>query len=161
MKIDQQMISYAKYLEANNNYEWSLYDQEGPSQSYTDFKISSISFDGSWGTTSQNQHGPDEMGTYADMADIYYYVNGGGKNGTAMRAQFDCWSGTTCVTSRNGNFTTPTTSGKDSGLQHPYLTFKNGNNVIVALNFHTDAQREQFKNKFYALFPQSKPRNTK
>ena len=158
MKIDQQMISYAKYLEADNNYKWSIYNQEGPSQPYTDFKIPPVVFDRSWGTTSQNQHGPSEMGTYAGMADIYYYVNGGGKEGSSMKAQFDCWEGTTCITGRNGNFTTPTSQGESGNLQRPYLTFKNGNNVIVALNFHSDRQKELFKNKFYALFPESKPR---
>lgn len=159
------MISFAKYLEEENNYVWSIYNLEGPSQPYTDFKITSVIFDGSWGTTAQNIYGPAEMGTYAGMADIYYYANGGGNDGNGMMARFDCWTGSTCVSGRNGSFATPTTEGDYGNIQHPYLTFKScgihADNVIVALNFHTDRQRIQFKNHFYALFPKSRPNSKK
>ena len=70
------MISFAKYLEEENNYVWSIYNLEGPSQPYTDFKITSVIFDGSWGTTAQNIYGPAEMGTYAGIVKIKPFPHG-------------------------------------------------------------------------------------
>ena len=153
-KIDQDMILFAKFQEEHNNYKWSIYNQEGPTQGETDFRIPSIKFEGNWGTQSENIHGPNEMGTYAGMADIYYYVNGSAKN---MLAKFYDWKGSTSITGNNGNYSTP----KFKDGQRPYLTFRNNidrEGVIVALNFHSDVNRKKFETKFYVLFPKSKPK---
>ena len=145
------MILFAKYQEKHNR---SIHEQEDPIQGETDFRIPSIKFDGSWGTLSDNKHGPNEMGTYAGMADIYYYVNGSAKN---MLAKFYDWGGSTSITGNNGNYSTP----KFKDGQRPYLTFRNNidrEGVIVGLNFHSDVNRKKFETKFYVLFPESKPK---
>ena len=149
MKIDDAMMKYKEYGIAYDIYlkSSSCWDPE-PSHSYTDLTISSVRYTHG----SKNIHGPNEMGTYAGMADIYYYVNGSEK---FMQGRLESWSPTTCVSGRNGNGTSPSRRGTDGKLIRSYITLRNENSingVILGLNFHSEQMLANFKKKLDALY---------
>lgn len=148
MKIDDAMKKYKEFCIANDNYlKTSSYRDPEPIHSYTDLRISSVPFG------SENTHGPKEMGTYAEMADIYYYVNGSKR---FMQARLESWSPTTCVSGRNGNGNSPSKRGADGKFIKSYLTLSNENSydrgVILGLNFHSEQQLAKFKTRLDALY---------
>ena len=149
MKIDDAMMKYKEFGIAYANYsKSSSYRDPEPSHSYTDLRIPSVPFSKS----SENIHGPIEMGTYAGMADIYYYVNG---NEKFMQARLESWSPTTCVSGRNGIGSSPSKRGKDGKFINSYITIRNENSyngVILGLNFHNEQQLANFKKKLDALY---------
>lgn len=151
--IDNAMMSYAQYAKKKDEFDHAkktVYTmQNEPEHSKTDF-TTSILFDGSWGTTVQNYHFPDEMGVYAGMADIYYFVNGGN-----MQASFDLWEPTTTIKG-SGAPVSRDSAGKPLPV---YLTFSNTSGIILGLNFKSVSQLNSFKSKFYELFPEIKPKN--
>ena len=149
MKIDDAMMKYKEYGIAYDIYlkSSSCWDPE-PSHSYTDLTIPSVQYTHG----SKNIHGPNEMGTYAGMADIYYYVNGSEK---FMQGRLESWSPTTCVSGRNGNGTSPSRRGTDGKLIRSYITLRNENSingVILGLNFHSEQMLANFKKKLDALY---------
>ena len=151
-KIDDAFIQYAEYsIEIEhpdpNNAEW-------PEQYPTDLS-GIISFQEkvrtkgpikSLPTTGENIHGPDEMGQYAGIADIYFYVSK-----VNMKGKFLDWEYRPIVTGNNGSLSTP--QGKYLSLYRPNST----NNVILGMNFKTLQNIINFKNMFYTLFPDAKP----
>ena len=80
------------------------------------------------------------MGTYADMADIYYYVNGSEK---FMQGRLESWSPTSCITGRNGNGSSPSKTDVNGKPIKSYITLRYENSrdgVVVGLNFHSEQQ---------------------
>jgi RHS repeat-associated protein len=142
-QIDEAFINYANFCEQDKNYKWSIYNTDGPRRYSTDFS-NILKFDNGRATTSGNQHYPNEMGTYAGVADVYFFVTG--KN---MEGVFVDWHVSPEISGGNGQLRTP------KGV---YLTIgqeASRNNTIIGLNFKNNGSLEKFKSNFWKLFPQS------
>jgi RHS repeat-associated protein len=151
-KIDNAFINYAKFLESSKNGGASSnpYDAEvhDANQKSTDFS-NVIPFNDGFFTTSENKHGPDEMGKYAGVADIYFNVTGSRMNG-----KFENFSSgyvKTRVSGRAG------TLSDISGNLLRITNFKgNIKNYIVILRLNSGENVKAFENRFYQLFPNSR-----
>ena len=150
--IDDAMMSYARYAKETDEFAHAKKDvytlQNEPVHSKTDF-TTSIPFDGGWGTTNNNWHYPNEMGVYAGIADIYYFVNGGN-----MKAIFDKWEPSTTIKGSDA----PVSRNSEGKPLPVYLTFSNSTGIILGLNFKTVSRINSFKSKFYELYPEIKPK---
>ncbi len=143
-KIDEAFINYANYLDdlKNNNLNNNPFDAEwhDPIQKSTDFS-NVLPFIRKFATTSENQHYPNEMGKYADKADIYFIVTG-----ERMDGKFQEFNVFNQIGGNNGYFSI---TGK-------MLTIYNDKgrlpNHIVILNFKDAQNINEFKNRFYKLF---------
>jgi RHS repeat-associated protein len=147
-KIDNAFINYANYLEQSKSGGWSNgpFDAEihDPVQASTDFS-GVKSFNNSSFTTNENIYGPNEMGTYADMADIHFLVNG-----SQMKGKFESFSEGMNVKRITGNTGSHAISGN-------LLTMRNSStNPLIVLRFGSKANVESFRNKFFKLFPNAK-----
>ncbi len=152
-KIDDVFIKYAENkIEINSPSDPN--NAEFPKQSSTNFsdiilfkdKVPTKGFFKSFTTTSENIHGPNELGKYAGIADIYFFVSEKNMNGIFVGG----WDGISFITGRNRIFPTP---------QGIYLTFNRSNtnqNVILGLNFKTKDNLNNFKKQFFKLFPNAK-----
>ncbi len=147
-KIDEAFINYANYLSEskNNNLNNNPFDAEwhDPIHNSTDFsKV--LPFIHTFATTTENQHYPNEMGRYADKADIYFIVTG-----ERMDGKFQEFNVFNQIGGNNGYFSI---TGK-------MLTIFNDKgrltNHIVILNFKNMQNINDFKNRFYKLFPNIK-----
>ena len=142
-KLDEAMIAFAEYREAMINYTYSYRNPDEPIQETTDFSTI-CKFIDRFGTTSDNIHHPSKMGTYAGIADIYFYVTGNNMDG-----KFIDWSISNRITGNNGYFATP--PGK-----HLTITKHSVGDVMVGLNFKKQENVTNFMNQFYTLFPKAK-----
>ena len=142
-KLDEAMIAFAEYREAMINYTYSYKNPDEPIQETTDFS-NICKFIDRFGTTSDNIHHPSKMGTYAGIADIYFYATGNNMDG-----KFIDWSISNRITGNNGYFAT--SPGK-------YLTITKHSvgGVMVGLNFKKQENVTNFMNQFYRLFPKAK-----
>jgi hypothetical protein len=149
-KIDKAFINYANYLEEHKNagnLNDNPYDAEWhePTQSSTDFS-GVVPFDNSF-WSSGNVHGPNEMGKYAGMADIYFMVTGKGMSG-----KFECFS----RGMKEGRLTGNTGQLPISGFLL-YINSTSSKKPIVTLRFNSKSSVESFQTKFFNLFPNARP----
>ena len=146
-KIDEAFQNYADYIKASrNNNEIQSFDVEPhswdyPSQKQTDFSgVYSFKEDG----ITDNYHNSNELGKYANVADIYLFVTA-----KRMTGELDSFSGglkRSSVTGNNGFGT----------IEGYLLKFKNYSgikeNSIVILRFPSAESVKSFQSKFNKLF---------
>ncbi len=142
-KIDEAFIEKARYNKETMSPPDNPFNAEFPEQYSTDFTCKHTPYIEKGGIL--NVHLPKEMGTYAGIADIYFYTS---KDN--MKGKFLDWKTSSNISGRNGNYATPL------GV---YLSInKSGTNnyVLMGLNFKSQENLNLFKTKFYELFPITK-----
>ena len=146
-KIDQAFQNFADYIKASRNYNetWCSdvepHSWDYPTQKQTDF---SGVYSFKEGGITDNYHNPNELGQYANTADIYLFVTA-----KRMMGELDSFSGglkRSSVTGNNGFGT----------IEGHLLKFKNFSgrieNPIVILRFPSAESVKSFQLKFNKLF---------
>ena len=146
-KIDEAFKNYADYINVSrNNNETPNFDVEPhpwdyPTQKQTDF---SGVFNFVRGGITDNYHNPNELGKYANTANIYLFVNA-----ERMTGELDSFSGGL----KRGRITGNNGFGAIEGY---LLQFKNYSGrmeiPIVVLQFPSDESVKSFQSKFKKLF---------
>ena len=156
-QIDDAFIEYANYLAAEDEM-FSPFDVEchDAIQELTDFSSININipFNNSKATTGENIYYPNQMGTYAGTADIFYYVVGDKER---MKGKLEGFSEGLIQSSKNG---LGGPYGFDLGHYMGIYNYANSkyekDNTIVILRFPQVSDVKNLQSKFYTLFPGSK-----
>ena len=156
-QIDDAFIEYANYLAAEDEM-FSPFDVEchDAIQELTDFSSININipFNNSKATTGENIYYPNQMGTYAGTADIFYYVVGDKER---MKRKLEGFSEGLIQSSKNG---LGGPYGLDLGHYMGIYNYANSkyekDNTIVILRFPQESDVKNLQSKFYTLFPGSK-----
>ena len=140
-QIDDAFIEYANYLAAEDEM-FSPFDVEchDAIQELTDFSSININipFNNSKATTGENIYYPNQMGTYAGTADIFYYVVGDKER---MKGKLEGFSEGLIQSSKNG-------LGGPYGLDLGHY--------MGIYRFPQESDVKNLQSKFYTLFPGSK-----
>lgn len=135
--IDDAFIKYAQFYERYISIGSDFHE-------YTDFSAI-VPFVGEWGTVSENQHWPSEMGKYAEMASIYFFVSRDN-----VKGRFYTFSTKPQISGRNGQAKTP----RGCYLCIYYSSdYTSQEYVLVGLDFRTLGNVKLFSKKLNALFP--------
>ncbi|MDL2262674.1 hypothetical protein LJC11_04125, partial [Bacteroidales bacterium OttesenSCG-928-I21] len=147
-KIDETFINYADFLEKSQKLGHSYGGEpQTVREKATDFS-GIFSFNDNFFTTRENIYGPEELGKYANVADIYFRVTGNNMSG-----KFDSFSNGYKKSKLIGYNNDYSLSG--NLLNITSYTGKR-DNQIVTLRFNSEQSVRDFSNKFFKLFPNTR-----